>query len=136
MSSIIDKLFDRTYTGLHKALDLTFRRNEAIASNVANAETPQYRAVDLSFGTELKRAFGEESSTLMQTNSRHQDIGGTHTAHLIPNTSGETKPDGNNVDIDIEMGRLAFNSSRYTSAASSIRKKFALLRYIITDAGR
>jgi flagellar basal-body rod protein FlgB len=39
-------------------MDLSWRKNETIVSNIANAETPQYRAVKLDFGSELDRAFG------------------------------------------------------------------------------
>jgi flagellar basal-body rod protein FlgB len=123
----IDKLFDKTLPGLEKTLDLTWKRNEAIVSNISNADTPKYRAVDLNFATELDRAFGSESTSMRKTNSRHMDLTDSSSAHYIPDLSGPTKPDGNNVDIDVQMGRLAYNSGRYSSAVNVVRKKFALL---------
>jgi len=133
--SVIDRLFDKTYAGLTKALDLTWRRNQAIVSNIANAETPQYRAVDLDFAGELERAFQAVPSTLFKTNERHLDVGSQGGAHLVPTYSGVTKQDGNNVDIDIQMGRLAHNSGAYSTAANLLRRKLAMLKIIVRVAG-
>lgn len=123
----IDALFDKTMPGLEKALDLTYRRNEAISANIANAETPMYRAVDLNFSSELERAFGKMDSQVVKTNPRHLDLTESSGAHLMADLSGTTKPDGNNVDIDLQMGRLAQNSSKYSQAANLVRKKFQLI---------
>jgi len=122
--TLIDKLLDRTMPGLEKAMDLTWRRNQAITANVANAETPMYRAVDLNFSNELEKAFGSDNSVTAKTNDRHMDLTTESGSHLIPDLSGATKADGNNVDIDLQMGRLAQNSSKYSQAASIMRKQF------------
>ncbi len=129
----LDHILDNTVRGLHKALDLTWRRNEAIASNVANAETPKYRAVDLSFAGELDRAFGDTTTSLSQTHAQHMDVNVNSTAHTIADFSGMTKADGNNVDIDIQMGRLSFNSAKYNAAATALRRKFAFIRNAINE---
>ena len=120
-------LFSENLPGLQKAMDLAFRRNQAIASNISNAETPGYRAVDLHFGQELDKAFGAHKEVLQKTNSLHMDTSSNSGAHLIPDLSGATKPDGNNVDLDVQMGQLAFNRSRYAQAASMVRKQFSIL---------
>ena len=129
--SIIKGLFNETMPGLEKALDLTWRRNEAISSNVANAETPGYRAVQLNFGEELERAFDASPEELTKTDARHIDVSTSSGAHLMPDYSGVTKPDGNNVDLDIQMGQLAFNKGRYTMAANLVRKKLSMLSTIV-----
>ena len=134
--SFIDRFFDRTMVGLHRAMDLTWRRNDAIVSNVANAETPQYRARDLNFAGELERAFGAQQDSISRTNAKHLDIGDSSAAHLQPDLSGATKPDGNNVDIDIQMGRLAYNSGQYSNAVDAYRKKLGLLKMAIRESGR
>ncbi|RIL10812.1 MAG: flagellar basal body rod protein FlgB [Proteobacteria bacterium] len=134
--SLIDRIFERTYPGLMKAMDLTHRRNEAITSNIANAETPGYRAVDLNFAGELDRAFGEQKSTLKLSNAKHLDTSSNGAAHLVPDYSGATKPDGNNVDIDIQMGQMAINSGGYSRAAAMLRKKLAILKLAIREGGR
>ena len=137
MAGLIDKIFDKTIPGLSKALDLGWKRNEAIASNIANAETPQYRAIDMDFAGELNKAFQDQTSNIMKTNAQHMDIGSVDgTSHYIKDLSGATKPDGHNVDIDLQMGRLAYNSGKYTMAASIMRKKLQLIKVAIREAGR
>jgi flagellar basal-body rod protein FlgB len=119
----IDKLLGPTIQGLERLLDLSWRRGQAINANIANAETPQYRAVDLDFGRELDEAFGTKSSALEKTSPLHQDVGGSSNAKLISDLSGATKMDGNNVDLDLQMGRLAYNTLTYTRAAALTQKK-------------
>lgn len=119
----IDKLLGPTIQGLERLLDLSWRRGQAINANIANAETPQYRAVDLDFGRELDEVFGTKSSSLEKTNPLHQDVGGSSNAKLISDLSGATKMDGNNVDLDLQMGRLAYNTLTYTRAAALTQKK-------------
>lgn len=134
MASFIDSIFDRSVPGLTKALDLTWRRHEAITSNIANAETPLYRAVDIHFETELSQAFEANKGSLNRTNSKHIDLSGTNNAHLIPDLSGATKPDGNNVDIDIQMGRLASNRGQFSIASSLVRRKLGMIKKTIADS--
>lgn len=136
MTQFIDRIFDKTLNGLSRSLDLTWKRNQAISSNIANAETPQYRAVDVDFGRELERAFGRSQTTLAATNPKHIDTGASGPEKLVPDLSGPTKPDGNNVDLDLQMGRLAYNSGKYSIAANLMRKQLTILRNVIREAGR
>jgi flagellar basal-body rod protein FlgB len=136
MALFVNGLLDRTFEGLSKTLDLTWRRNEAIVSNIANAETPQYRAVDLNFSNELQRAFStpQKSTDLLKTNSKHIDTSDSSGSFLTKDFSGATKADGNNVDIDIQMGRLAYNSGRFSTAANALRKQLSLLKNALRDS--
>jgi len=136
MKLFVNSFVDPTIRGLEKAMDLQFRRNEAIASNIANAETPQYRASELNFAGELDRAFNKNTGNIKMTNQKHMDLSANSGAHLEEDYSGATKPDGNNVDIDIQMGRLALTSGKYAGAARMLRKKLGMLKFAIRDAGR
>ena len=136
MSNLIDKVFDNTYPGLQKALELTWKRNQALTSNIANAETPQYRAVELNFAGELQRAFEASDTTIHKTNEKHMDLGESDSSHFVQDYSGATKPDGNNVDIDLQMGKLASNSGAYASVTRLLRKKLGLLKMAIREGGR
>lgn len=132
---LLDTLFDRTVSGLNKTMDLTWRRNQALSSNIANAETPQYRSIDLSFGKELEQAFKVGSPDIGATDARHISVSGaTESSEVVQDLSGATKPDGNNVDIDLQMGRLAQNSGDYMNAARLIRRQIGLLRTAIREA--
>lgn len=132
---LLDTLFDRSVTGLSRTMDLTWKRNQALSANIANAETPQYRAIDVSFGNELEKAFESQTGSLAQTNSGHLDNQSTNgdTSKLVNDLSGPTKPDGNNVDLDLQMGRLAQNSGDYANAARLIRRQLGLLRTAIRE---
>lgn len=133
----IDRLFNSKINGLTKALDLSQRRNEAIASNIANAETPGYRARDLDFAGELEKAFGEQTGSVQKTNAKHLDVSSNEgNAHMVEDLQGATKPDGNNVDIDMQMGQLAQNAGRYTSAASLLRKQIGMIKLAIREGAR
>ncbi len=136
MARFIDNIFDRTLNGLQRQLDLTWHRNQALTSNIANAETPQYRAVDVNFGNELARAFDRQASPMAKTNGQHLDLSAEQGSFTVADNSGLTKPDGNNVDIDLQMGRLASNSSAYGNAANLVKKKLGLIRNAIREAGR
>lgn len=135
MKGFIESMFGSSVKGLERALDLSWRRNEAITANIANAETPKYRAVDLDFGSELETAFGGTSNELVLTHSRHLDVGDGGHARLKADLSGATKGDGNNVDVDIQMGRLAYNSSRYSLAANLVRKELQTIAGAIRQVG-
>lgn len=135
--SFIERMFGSNHAGLVKALDLTHKRNQAIVSNIANAETPMYRATDLNFAGELEKAFGASRNAVAKTNSKHLDVSSANgQAHFVPDNAGVTKPDGNNVDIDIQMGQLTFNSGRYSGAARMLRKQIQLLKTAIREGGR
>jgi flagellar basal-body rod protein FlgB len=133
---ILEGLFDRTMSGLSRTMDLTWERNKALTSNIANAETPQYRAIDVSFGNELEKAFRESNEpSASRTNSRHLDVAGnSQQAKVMNDLSGATKPDGNNVDIDLQMGRLAHNSGEYANAARLIKRQLGLIRTAIRES--
>lgn len=136
--TLIDKFFNQQLGGLTRAMDLSQRRNEVIASNIANADTPGFKAGDLDFSGELKKAFGEGGDkNLLRTNSKHLGLSSTDgSAHIVEDHSGAMKADGNNVDIDVQMGQLAQNAGRYTSAATLIRKQLGLIKLAIREGGR
>ena len=130
---LLDSIFDRTVGGLTRAMDLTWKRNQALTSNIANAETPQYRAVDVNFGQELERAFGNSTDTLTRTEGDHLDVSSNQGGKFFNDESGTEKSDGNNVNLDLQMGRLTENSSDYMSAARLIRRQIGLVRTAIRE---
>jgi flagellar basal-body rod protein FlgB len=130
---ILDQIFDRTLSGVEKALDLRMRRHQALSANVANVDTPQYRAVELSFAGELKRAFSEPSEELLRTNSKHLDLVEDSGAHLVSDFSGATKADGNNVDLDLQLAKMNANMSKYTGAAQILQARYRNVRMLLRE---
>ena len=132
MTNIMDRIFDRTIDGLSRSLDLSWKRNEVISANIANAETPTFRASDVNFGSALEQAFKAQNKEILTTNPQHLDLSSKSGLERIEaDLSGVTKPDGNNVDLDLQMGRLAYNAGRFSTAANLIRKQLAVYRNAI-----
>ena len=125
------KIFDDTFAGLEKAMDLTFKRHVLLSSNTANSETPNYRARELDFAGELQRALGDTSNDLRKTNPKHMDVSSLEGSHIVFDNTGEMGSDGNNVDLDINMGKISANSRSYESAAGLVAQKLKLMRSFI-----
>lgn len=128
MSNSVDPLFnDPTYRSLSLSLDAAAKRHAAIASNIANVNTPGYKRVDLSAG--FQAAFQQAMQQLDQT--------GTTTALPTPSIAeaaqqGLARQDGNTVNIEKEMIELAQNQSRFDFAAQMTAKRLRGLRMAAT----
>lgn len=124
-------LFDSTIDVLNRSLDLHMLRHAVIADNIANAETPGFKARRVDFEAELARAVeaGEQGLAGMGA--------GRNLASVEPVVSeeihSEMGQDLNTVDMDREMAAMTKNEVQYNAATQAISKKFALLRYAITE---
>jgi flagellar basal-body rod protein FlgB len=116
-------IFDSISEGLARALTVHYRRHEVLAANVANVETPGYRAQDLDFADALAAAF--ESTAAEESDAAPSE------PRTIDRPSGTMRPDGNTVDIDMEMTRLADNRGAYAKAAEILARRLAGLRRAI-----
>src|SRR5262245_24580997 len=112
------KLFNNTFDLIERSMDLNFRRHALLSSNIANSETPGYRARELDFAGELQKVLGESQDPVMKTDPRHMDLASGSMSHVVMDDSGAMGADGNNVDLDISMGKLADNSRQYSNAAN------------------
>lgn len=104
------------------ALLLRSQRQQVIASNIANADTPGYIARDFDFAEALKNASGMHSGAaagVTQTNAQHMRLGTTSAGPGHPDMAYtvQTQPsqDGNSVDLDRERANFVDNSVRYES---------------------
>ena len=118
---------------LGKAADGAWARNEAIANNIANVDTPGYKRQDVSFETELQHAL--KASRYKSLDEKVKDAN-LHLKRLepraytdIPNWS--YRMDKNNVDIDTENVELAINQIKYNGITNSIDNEFRNLRTVI-----
>ncbi|NOQ42057.1 MAG: flagellar basal body rod protein FlgB [Desulfuromusa sp.] len=131
------RIADRTIDVLQKSLDLRAQKQQVIAGNIANAETPGYSARKLSFEDNLRKAISSPEMTGRKTNARHFPIGssgisavqGTITKQLSQNPYG----DGNSVSVDDEMFDLAENQILFEAASQIIKKKFSMLKFAAGD---
>lgn len=115
-------------------LDGLSRRQQAISENIANIDTPGYRAKTVPFETELRRSLGRQGVPLERTNPGHLLSAGTSRNQLgVQQAQALTSSrlDGNDVDIDAEMVTLAETQMRYQAAASALSTRIATLRNVI-----
>jgi len=132
-------IFSKQITLLSKALDLRSKRNNLIASNIANRETPGYRAQDLVFEKELNNALhSDRPGPLRVSDPRHFDGIKREPLELVQGSqinsfNPEPKMDGNTVNLDKEMSKLAENQLMYNAMAQIIGRKLQSLKYAISE---
>src|SRR5205823_5195436 len=81
---------------LARLMDVTNLRHEVIAQNVANVNTPGYRQQQVQFEEAFSRALGQSPELAAWRTE----------AKIVPGRGTTERADGNNVDIDVEMGQL------------------------------
>ncbi len=116
-----------------QALALRAQRNEVLASNIANVDTPGYKARDFDFRAAM-RAETNGGMTMTKTHSQHMDVAGDPIstrealAYRIP-----TQPsvDGNTVEADIEQAAYADNVVGYQASLSFLNRKISGLQLAI-----
>jgi flagellar basal-body rod protein FlgB len=125
------------YLGVHaQALPLRSQRTEVLAANLANADTPGYRARDLDFRSALAAAGAANGSVQLAT-TKAGHIGGAtangaSAAELKYRTPLAPALDGNTVDAQMEQAAFAENSVRYQATLSFLSSKFRGLMTAIT----
>ncbi len=127
----LEGLFSTTVELLGKNIDLRARHQNLIASNVANAETPNYVPKSLVFEDELQGALkGGSKGAAAATNSRHLPLKGAAsrlqsvTGRVIETPAKTPGKDGNAVEIENEMGRMMENQIMYNASVQILSKKF------------
>jgi len=123
---MIDALFNQPgYLGAKRTLDATVKRHEAIAANIANAETPHYKRIDLapSFRADLQRALASQDSVQL--------------ARLRPQLAVDAQAlpvnrDGNTVNLEHELVELSQNSLQHAVESQLVSASLLKLRLAIT----
>jgi flagellar basal-body rod protein FlgB len=121
---------DQELSFVQTALDLRARRQEVLASNLANSDTPNYKARDFDFASALKSAMGTAggSLSLETTSARHISgqggAAGTAGADLMYRTPLQPSLDGNTVDPDLERANFADNAMHYQFLLTNLTESF------------
>ena len=114
-------LFDTTQAALEAAIAGASQRQQALAANLANANTPGYQRVDVDFHSTLAAAL---------------DDGGSGAADRLHETSfaaqvdasGATRADGSTVDVDAESAKLAENALEHQAAVQVAHARIGILK--------
>ncbi len=118
-----------------QALTLRSQRQQLLASNIANADTPGYVARDMNFAQALQRASGALPSARVLAATQPGHIGGTTPAggaDLVYATQSQTNLDRNTVDMDRERASFADNALRYEATLRFINGQVRTLTSAIT----
>lgn len=131
---MIDQL-EAAFNYHQQALGLRQQRHQVLASNIANADTPNYKARDIDFAQELKKAVEHGRSSggglsLARTSERH--LAGQATAtpgnELLYRIPDQPSLDGNTVDMDRERTQFADNTVRYQAALTIMNSRIQGLK--------
>ncbi len=126
-------VFKGTFDLLERAMDLRSTKHNVVMSNIANMDTPNYKAFDVVIEEEMEKAKGSDGTTrVRKTHERH--LSGRHGAAgevrptLEKNRQTTLRKDGNTVDVDREMAKLSENNLMYDALAQIVSKKFQGLK--------
>jgi len=127
---------DKTIQALAAAMKFREMRHELITSNLANAETPDYKAKVLDFEQALSNAVDTENRhRMISSNEKHFAVGGGGFSMLTPqiydDPHGDLGLDGNTVDPEKEIVKMNDNEIMYEAAVQLINKKIAMKKYIL-----
>jgi flagellar basal-body rod protein FlgB len=127
-------LFDSLHQGLQRVLDLRQAQHNLTATNIANADTPGYKAKVIPFDQVLEAAV-QPGQGMVATDPRHLS-GLTSEDSEVPIEELEAPPwalDGNSVVAEREAARLAENALLYSGVSQGISRRLAMLRYAASD---
>lgn len=122
------KLFSNSINLLESSLAYSSRKQKVISNNIANVDTPNFKAQEVSFKTELDRA----SLKAKRVDNRHLEFK-RGSSNIEVNTRATTSynHNGNNVDIDKEMADMAENQIYYNVLVDRMNGKFNSLREVL-----
>lgn len=133
MSTISQNVF-----ALSQAMNLRTQRHQILASNIANADTPQYKARDFDFSEAMKNVMSgrvEGGGIPMATTSSGHLQGGVASGPAVMKFRTETQSavDGNTVDMDTERSQIAENALQYQILTQLIGEKFKSMRSALSS---
>jgi flagellar basal-body rod protein FlgB len=114
------ELFDTTQIGLERALAGSSLRQQAIAKNIANVNTPGYRRQDVDFQSALQAAWDQGTSKVEAVSPT-----------VKTDQSAVMRADGSSVDIDNEAASQAENGLQYEAVTSVMKTRIAILKSAI-----
>ncbi|MFA5913532.1 MAG: flagellar basal body rod protein FlgB [Burkholderiales bacterium] len=124
MTEALDKLFQ-----FHQdALNLRAFRQQVLASNIANADTPGYKARDIDFAKALRDATSGAAVSLRSSDAKH--LGAStreEPAAVLYRSAAQPSIDGNTVDMDGERNRFAENAVHYEANLAFINSQIKLM---------
>lgn len=120
---------DNNFNVLERILQSTGQRQKLLASNVANAETPGYKAKDIKFGGILQK-----ETKLLTTNSKHmKNMNGKNVTGEIVAENSSSWNDNNNVELNNEIAKMTENELTQSAAIKILNTKIKMYKSAIND---
>lgn len=127
--------FEKAF-GLHpQSIEVRSQRAELIAGNIANADTPGYKAKGMDFQAALEQASKKQSTGMSRTHEKHMDVRmelNNGVGFRIPDQADTG--DGNTVDAQVERNLYLENSMQYQASLQFLNGKIKGLKKAITGA--
>ncbi len=130
----------RTTVLLEDALNYRSMRQDMIASNIANVDTPNYKPRDISF----EQTLVAKKDNLLKSDKNQLQMAVTNSSHMKPKSEASSytptlfyrdghmaRNDGNSVDIDVETTEMSKNSIMYNALIGAMKKDGAIFRSVI-----
>jgi len=122
---------------MQKGLSASWLRNAVIRNNIANVETPGFKASEVEFESIFAKAVQDKGFVGTRTHINHREIGSATLETAGPRVYQQRglsmRMDGNNVDIESENVRLAQNSLLYNTLMEKLNSEIRRLRLAITE---
>ncbi|MEN9723551.1 MAG: flagellar basal-body rod protein FlgB [Pseudomonadota bacterium] len=138
VSGLGDSGFDATVGALNTAMNLRLINQNVISSNIANADTPEYKAKRLEFEGALREALNVGQGLQAEaTHPEHIQRRSTDPVNpeIYDDPNGVESLDGNTVDRAAEMARLSENQILFDAAAELMKRKIGMAKYAIGEGG-
>ena len=116
---------------LNKAADASWLREQTIANNLANVDTPGYKGKDVDFQSVLRQALGNMKYTTLDEKVYNADLSHLNASTYIDAINYSYRIDKNNVDVDTENVELASEKIRYDALTDSMTQEFSRLRSVM-----
>lgn len=125
------KIFSDTFHTLEQGLNYASLKQKTISQNIANVDTPNYKAKDVSFKNIFHQAV-KRSFEANRTDVRHYEFKSSSYSDFIINQKNQSyQHNGNSVDMDREMSELAENQIYYQALTERLSGKFNSLKTVI-----
>jgi flagellar basal-body rod protein FlgB len=130
---LIDNIFSNVNV-LKAGLDASWLKNEVIANNIANVDTPNFKSSSVSFEAAFKSALEQGDSAAKKTREGHIDFDEMSPQAMVTTDTDTTyRMDGNNVNIDAENAELAKNQIFYSTLSQQLSSEFRKLSMAINE---
>ena len=129
--------FEKAF-GMHpEAMLVRDRRAQVLAENIANADTPGYKAKDIDFHQALSNAKARQSGAINRTHEQHFNISiAQRQETMFRNPDQPDTGDGNSVDIHRERNAFMQNSLEYQASMTFLNARISGLKKAITGGGQ